>query len=114
MRCSPEIRLAYLNSAHYGDQAEQNAAIRLLSLHEIQSTCLLPAAGDCHSIVTGSDGPKSSLSFWSGELGAVPSVPFSLAIRQLLQHQEGFLLKLSVMPEHTRLKVFKVMDDYRV
>lgn len=53
MRRAPEIRLAYLNSAHYGDQAEQNAAIRLLSQHEIQSTCLLPVALDCHSTVTG-------------------------------------------------------------
>lgn len=73
MRCAPEIRLAYLNSAHYGDQAEQNAAIRLLSQHEIQSTCLLPAALDCHSTVTGcSNGPNSSLSFWGGAgLGSV-------------------------------------------
>lgn len=64
MRSAPEIRLAYLNSAHYGDQAEQNAAIRLLSQHEIQSTCLLPAALDCRSTVKGRDGPNSSLSFW--------------------------------------------------
>lgn len=77
MRCAPEIRLAYLNSAHYGDQAEQSAAIRLLSQHEIQSTCLLPAALDCHSTVMGNAMPNSSLSCWGW---AVPDVSLRLLL----------------------------------